>query len=170
MEVEENVATSQFSVCAAGGADAPTNTSTEDASSKANETSFPLEIGEVPLEVLQYIKEFAVEFSSHPRAPASTYEALLDNDKEKLEKAMKANILIPLYDAALWIGFDTLRDICAMYLSAEIDQIACTASDPMEGAERVRQLLNMTNEWTDAEMEHLRKEMELSLALEPKAN
>lgn len=86
-----------------------------------------------------------------------------------LEKAASEKYLTPLLETALYLHFDQLATLCAAYAYQRIEKIAKEAPDIMEGAERIRQFLNVPNEWTEEEMGHLRKEMEFAKELDPNA-
>lgn len=128
-----------------------------------------LYMGDCPLLVMQLIAMFAQDFFYRPRPLTLTFDLLTPTDHKLLQRANDAGVLILLYDATFLLGFSTLKDVCAVYLSHLIDNIAVKAANPLEGAEEIRKLLHMPNEWTEEEMNHLRKEMELAIEVDPKA-
>lgn len=181
VEVEEKVAKSQFAAYAASvtatlsEADRRTskNACVNSYSTLHDETcpssSLEFNLGECSLDVMEIIAGHAKELFDNPRPPCLSYEQISSNDKQLMEDVQKKDMLIPLYDTAFLLGFNALKDICAAFLSFRIDRIASRAPDPLTGAAEIRDFLHMANEWTDEEMDHLRKEMKLTLAVDPSA-
>lgn len=160
VEIAEEAALSQISLY---GASIPMMTSQGAAVESQRELTV-----ECDGKVMETIRYYAMDFHATNRQIGS-WSSLTDRDKETLERANAENWLISLYDTAFLIGFDRLKDLCAAFLSFKIDHIAMTSETPMTGAERIREFLHMKNDWTDEEMEHLRKEMELAVQADPRA-
>lgn len=181
IEVEEKVAKSQFAAYAASvtailleaGSRAPKNASANISSTLYDETSssssLDFNLGECSFDVMKIIADHAKKCFDNPKPPCLSYEQISSNDKQLMADVQKKDMLISLYDTAFLLGFNALKDTCAAFLSYRIDLIASRAPDPITGAAEIRQFLNMANEWTDEEMENLRKEMKLTLAVDPTA-
>lgn len=91
------------------------------------------------------------------------------HEMEMLEAAQKGKYITPLTELAIYLQFEELSNLCAAYIYQSIEKIAKDAKDIMAGAEEIRQWMNIPNEWTEEEMGHLRKEMELAKQLDPNA-
>lgn len=90
-----------------------------------------------------------------------------EHEMQLLNVAEAEKYLVELLDLAAYLKFKELQALCAAYISTRIDEIAKAAPNIMEGAQRIRDYLGMENEWTDEEMEHLRKEMEYCKLVDP---
>lgn len=157
VEIDEETAISQFSIYA--------GSISFMSSSDGGERLLPVDCD---IKVLNTIQRYATDFHATHRQITS-WANLTTSDKEIMGQANKEKWLISLYDTAFLIGFDGLKDLCAAYLSYEIDRIAMMSETPMVGAERIRDFLDMKNDWTDEEMEHLRKEMDVAVQADPRA-
>lgn len=122
--------------------------------------------------VLEVVKEYAelpaTKRTKQVNKPVKgDYGAYVNaHELRMVRDAERDDYLVDLLDVAITLGFAALRDVCAGYCSLRIREIAMAAPDIMEGAERIRKFLHMENEWTDEEMVHLRKEMEMLKSLD----
>lgn len=118
-------------------------------------------------EAMRAIADYAKMFAARP-PDLQNYDSLRDipGMEATLQRAEEGDWLIELYDTAFELRFQTLKNICAIYLSHKINDIASRAMSPMEGAKQIRRFLRMRDEWTDEELRHLEEEMKLAEGME----
>lgn len=119
------------------------------------------------IEVLAAVKITVERAVAESDRRIENYSSLTAEDVKTMEVAEQKRYLASLYEVSFLLGFDLLKDICAAYLSHRIDLIAQQAPSVMEGAERIRKFLELENEWTEEEMQHLAAEMQLAEQRDP---
>lgn len=100
---------------------------------------------------------------------AALVELVQAHEMEMLRRAEAEGYLAHLLDAASFLGFGQLMQLCCAYCSERIVAIAKAAPSIMQGASDIRELLCLENSWTAEEMEHLRLEMEYVKSVCPNA-
>ncbi|ESS65794.1 hypothetical protein TcG_10145 [Trypanosoma cruzi] len=133
----------------------------------------PLEL-DYPELVVKYVSEYLmntdrrlVDIPKPLTAPVShfakAWEMVLVRDIEKHQ------LLIPVLECSTYLRIDVLHDLLAAFLAERIQEISKAAPSIMEGAESLRQYLQLENEWTPEEMVHLEEEMRYAKEMNPGA-
>ncbi|CBH18370.1 hypothetical protein, conserved [Trypanosoma brucei gambiense DAL972] len=81
--------------------------------------------------------------------------------------AERREILMPLFECACFLCVVELRELLGAYVAERVNEIAREAPSIMEGAARLRTYLQLENEWTEEETEHLEQEMRYAKQVDP---
>ncbi|ORC84308.1 uncharacterized protein TM35_000461270 [Trypanosoma theileri] len=88
-------------------------------------------------------------------------------EMEFIKEMESYGFLMPLLECSCYLRVQALQSLLSAYLAQCIQEVAMSAPSIMEGAEHVRQLLRIENEWTRDEMVHLEKEMRYAKEIDP---
>ncbi|CCD15205.1 unnamed protein product [Trypanosoma congolense IL3000] len=131
------------------------------------ELGFASEVVQAIAAYLQQTNRIAVDV---PKPLTVPLEQLVPAwEMEFVRNAERCELLLPLFECTCYLRITGLRNLLAAYVAQRVDEIAKEAPSIMEGAAKVRAYLQLENEWTAEEMEHLEEEMRYAKQVDPMA-
>ncbi|RNF10907.1 hypothetical protein TraAM80_01291 [Trypanosoma rangeli] len=136
------------------------------------------EMPPVELDYTELVVKFVVEYLQKPEKRSvkipRPLSASLSNFAAAWEMALVRKIeqhklLIQVLECCSYLRIEELHDLLAAFVAERIQEISRAAPSIMEGAERLRQYLQLENEWTPEEMVCLEQEMQCAAKVDPGA-
>ncbi|RNF17080.1 uncharacterized protein Tco025E_05066 [Trypanosoma conorhini] len=136
------------------------------------------EMPPVELDYTERVVKFVVEYLQKPEKRSveipKPLTASLGNFVDAWEMTLAREIerhklLIQVLECSSYLRIGELHNLLAAFVAERIHDISRAAPSIMEGAERLRQYLQLENEWTPEEMVHLEEEMQYAAKANPGA-
>ncbi|KAH9586350.1 SKP1 component [Trypanosoma melophagium] len=88
-------------------------------------------------------------------------------EMEFVKEMERSGCMMSLLECSCYLRVHALQSLLSAYVAQRIREVAMAAPSIMEGAEDVRRLLHIENEWTQEEMVHLEREMRYAKEIDP---